>query len=86
MTRRSVRPHDSEEWCESQIELWSTPMVIAGTLAVASMVPPSRIDDESAAHDCPAHPQTPDVVLSEAEGADCKRENEKAIGEGENRP
>ena len=45
-----------------------------------------RIEDESAAHDCSAHPQAPDVFLSEAEGADCKRKNEKAISEGENRP
>lgn len=61
-------------------------MVIAGMLAIVSIGALSGVDDEPEAEDCSAHPQTPDAFRSEAEEADCKGENEKAISEEENRP
>ena len=45
-----------------------------------------NIEDESAAHDCSAHPPTRSIVPFGSEGADCKGEDEKAISKEENRP
>ena len=48
--------------------------------------PQESIEDESAAYDCSAHPQTLTIVPIGTEGADCKGKDEKAISEEENRP
>ena len=60
--------------------------MIAETPAIVGNGTSGSIDDESAAHDCSALPETLDVVHFEAEGADCNGENEKAISKEENRP
>jgi hypothetical protein len=60
--------------------------VIANSLATSRAGPLESIDDESAAHDCSAHPQTLTISAIGTEGADCNGENEKAISKRENRP
>jgi hypothetical protein len=41
--------------------------------------------NESETEDCAAHPEAPTLILFGSEGADCKREDRKAISEEENR-
>jgi uncharacterized Zn-binding protein involved in type VI secretion len=45
-----------------------------------SSIPTATCDDN------PSCPQTPDVVLSGSEGADCNGKDEKAISKEKNRP
>jgi hypothetical protein len=72
---------------ESQIEPWSTP---PGDRRHACNRLPQRstenIEDESKANDCIACPEALTIVPIGSEGADCKREDEKAISKEELRP